>query len=445
MAEMTGDVDRGIDASAGSQRLSPATIGLFLIGNRAAIQQVANCPNAWRLGLAFVVSVGFAREYDGESLLHEPWHALLPIGASLITSFVLFLMVSFVAFRRGAKTVRLRDAYLRFLGLFWMTAPLAWLYAIPVERFMSPGDATAANLWLLGVVAVWRVVIIIRVIMVAYGAKTIFNVVSTVMLFSDVVMLIAVFVMPTPIWAIMGGIRLTESEQIILGVTLHLKLWGILTLPVWLIGYLLACRKRPAWNPMFGKEVATATISRWSWGLAIAALLIWIPILPLTQPEQRLRFLVERDLAAGRIDDALRRMSEHERTDFPPHWDPPPRPVYRIHTPNLYSVMETVGAREDFKPWVRELYVNKFMSNLNPWEMNYFKLNGELSELEKIVELLEPIPEARRAFAKDYREDALRLSQDPDIPSSLRQRIRVLADLPDSPELPHGPPSTSEP
>ena len=28
--------------------------------------------------------------------------------------------------------------YAAFLGLFWLTAPLAWLYAIPYERFLPP-------------------------------------------------------------------------------------------------------------------------------------------------------------------------------------------------------------------------------------------------------------------------------------------------------------------
>ncbi|MDP6446542.1 MAG: hypothetical protein QF805_22310, partial [Pirellulaceae bacterium] len=364
MSELT-EVDRQMEAPAGAQQLTPATIGRFLLGRRTAIQQVASCPNAWRLGFVFVVAAGFAREYDGESLLHEPWHAALPIGASLITSLVLFLMVSFVAFRRGVETVRWGNDYFRFLGLFWMTAPLAWLYAIPVERFMSPGDATAANLWLLGAVAIWRVVLIIRVITVVYNAEKVFDVVAIVMLFSDTVMLIAVFVMPTPIWSIMGGIRLTESERIIADVTCNLKLWGILTLPVWLIGGAFACRTRPAWSLLRGNEIAIAAVSRSSWGIAIASVLIWIPVLPFTQPEQRLRFLVERDLVAGKLEDALRRMSGHPRSDFPPHWDPPPRPGYGMNTPDLYLVMDSLGADENFRPWVRDLYCDKFTNSLN--------------------------------------------------------------------------------
>jgi hypothetical protein len=38
-----------------------------------------------------------------------------------------------------------------------LTAPPALLYAIPVERFLSPFQAREANLWFLGIVAAWRV------------------------------------------------------------------------------------------------------------------------------------------------------------------------------------------------------------------------------------------------------------------------------------------------
>lgn len=445
MNQSSDTIDREIEASVGSQSLTPATIGRFLIGDRKAIQQVANCPHAVRVGFVFVISAGFAREYDGESLLHEPWHLLLPLGASLVTSFVLFLMVSLVAWRRGVNTIRVRETYPMFLGLFWMTAPLAWLYAIPVEQFMSPGNATAANLWFLGIVALWRVVLMIRVITVIFGAGTLSNVICTVLLFSDVVMLIAVFAMPTPIWSVMGGIHYTESERHILGLSLWLKFWGLLSLPIWLIGYALACRKQPAWNPVFGQGATPVNITRSLWGLAIASLLFWIPVLPVTQPEQFLRFQVDRSLAVGRIEDALRQMSNHERADFPPHWDPLPRPGYRENSPSLYSIIESIANNEECRPWVRQLYVNKFMWNLNQRQLGYLNPNGEFDDLENFIELLERIPEGRRAFAKDFRNDALRLSEDSEMPPSLRERIRVLTGLPDSPDNEQSTPAISGP
>ena len=52
-----------------------------------------------------------------------------------------------------------------------MTAPLAWIYAIPVERFLGAYEATQANLWMLGIVSVWRIVLMIRVVSVLFGAR----------------------------------------------------------------------------------------------------------------------------------------------------------------------------------------------------------------------------------------------------------------------------------
>src|SRR5690349_21302235 len=83
---------------------APLTFGTllaYLVGSRKAVLQVANSRTALWLGLLFVLSAGFAREYDGEDLWHEPWHLMLPLVASLGTSFVLYLIVYFAAFRRG--------------------------------------------------------------------------------------------------------------------------------------------------------------------------------------------------------------------------------------------------------------------------------------------------------------------------------------------------------
>jgi hypothetical protein len=145
--------------------MTPRTLLRYLVFlDRQAIQDIAVCRQAVWLGLLFVLSAGFAREYDGEDLLHESRHLLLPLGASLVTSLLLFGLVWLVerGWRRGEQSFG--QAYRSFLGLYWMTAPLAWLYAVPVERFLSPADAVRANLWLLGIVALWRVVLMVRVV-----------------------------------------------------------------------------------------------------------------------------------------------------------------------------------------------------------------------------------------------------------------------------------------
>src|SRR5207245_4538618 len=55
-----------------------------------------------------------------------------------------------------------------FMAAFWMTAPIAWLYAIPVERFLDSYHAAQANIALLSIVSLWRVLLMSRVLAVLF-------------------------------------------------------------------------------------------------------------------------------------------------------------------------------------------------------------------------------------------------------------------------------------
>jgi|GEM_PF-4987218 len=60
-----------------------------------------------------------------------------------------------LTFRSPGPAVR--DAWPAYLAFVTLTAPPALLYAIPVERFMTPSAASVTNAWFLAVVAAWRV------------------------------------------------------------------------------------------------------------------------------------------------------------------------------------------------------------------------------------------------------------------------------------------------
>ncbi|MFO0841704.1 MAG: hypothetical protein U0797_04780 [Gemmataceae bacterium] len=123
----------------------------YLLGRRDAIEAIAGNRNALWIGLLFVLSAGFAREYDGEDLWNEPGYLVIPLGASLVSSSLLFLLAyGIAAGNGGARWGMFFPSYFAFLGLFWMTAPLAWLYAVPYEHFLSPVEAMRANLVTLG-------------------------------------------------------------------------------------------------------------------------------------------------------------------------------------------------------------------------------------------------------------------------------------------------------
>ena len=52
-----------------------------------------------------------------------------------------------------------------------------------------------------------------------------------------------------------------------------------------------------------------------------------------------MRWTVERDLKEGCILEALNLMSSHPRSDFPTHWDPPPRVGYGEKNPPVIDVV----------------------------------------------------------------------------------------------------------
>src|SRR5262249_29974163 len=128
------------------------------------------------------LSAGFARTYDGTDLAAQPLVVLRPLGASLVSSLLLFAICWMAGLLSG-------PAYPSFLSLFWMTAPLAWLYAIPVERFLGPLESMRANYLLLGAVATWRVLLMARVIAVLSGRGW-FAPFFVVMLFADAVVVV---------------------------------------------------------------------------------------------------------------------------------------------------------------------------------------------------------------------------------------------------------------
>jgi hypothetical protein len=399
-----------------------ATYGLFLLGDGAAIRRLAATPRLWLVGLLFTFSAGLAREYDAEDLLAEPWHLLIAPGASLVAATALWLFVQLSGIRRWVwspatpqtsstqpdtepgleapptnppPAPRLRDSYLTFLGLFWMTAPLAWLYGIPFERFQSAGQAATSNLWLLAVIALWRVVVMIRVLMVIYGIG---GVVASIIVcfFGNAVMLAAILSIPVPIFAIMGGVRLGAADQGIALLSLAGRIIGTATLLflglLWVASFL--DRKRWSWH-----VTASSVSLRPLILVALAAIGWWCAWLPITQPEQQLRGQVDRALRHEDFATGLRVLASHPPEAFPPHWDPPPRIGYAMHsTPNpgdvlLFLIDHPELLALPYGNRCQSLFEDKLISE--GW-MYSTRLQKSRAALANLVTLLERMPDANR-------------------------------------------------
>jgi hypothetical protein len=368
----------------------------YLIGKRKAILALAAHPRAWLVGLVFVLSAGFAREYDGEDLLHEPWHLLLPLAASLAASFSLYGILY------GLSTIWRKDGpsfisgYRSFLSLFWLTAPLAWLYAIPYERFLDPLDATRANLATLAIVAAWRVALMVRVGIVLTGLPF-WTAFFRVLAYADGTALFALCFLPFPIIEIMGGMRLAETDAFVLEAAVSVLTCGGATFPVWFLcaaGGALEEKVTGSWQIQMQTTVVPRSVS---WPLRIVAffsLAIWIVILPFTQPEQQLRRDVEIAFREKRIADALALMSTHKLADFPPHWEPPPRYLKGEQRSLTLDVWDEI-LRKEPSPWVRDLYLLKLKAYISGhfFHMEFEKLSAVLNRMpdEEALALLKKI------------------------------------------------------
>ncbi|RLS78273.1 MAG: hypothetical protein DWI00_03935 [Planctomycetota bacterium] len=385
------------------QAVTPLTLIRFLMGRRSAILDVAASPHALALGGVLVLSAGFAREYDGEDLLHEPWHLLIPHGASLLTAFLLYMLVRLTGIGKNQHLPTFFRGFPMFLRLYWMTAPLAWLYAIPFERWMSPGDATLWNLRLLGIVSVWRVVLMIRVISVVYGAAPLWRVISTVLLFGDAVMLIAIRFVPVPVLNLMGGVRMTESEQLLQTTTFLLQIVGFPSLFILLIMTLVPTAK--PWTRMTFSQ--PSRVHGTTWLLAAISILIWRFILPVTQPEQQRRRVAEQLIMARDFPAAFMFMSKHDRADFPPHWSPPPHVAQPNPVPPINDLIEVL-IQESPTEWVRAIFIEKFRNTTEQTLTRYgFVSDERLSSTLRILDRLPlsewlPNDEWRRAEAVGF-------------------------------------------
>jgi hypothetical protein len=365
------------------QRVRIRTLLAYWTGNRQAILDIASNRSALWVGLLFVFSAVFARDYDGEDLLHEPWRLLIPLGASLAASFLLFSVAYSISIFKGASAWRFFSAYRSFLGLFWFTAPLAWLYAIPYERFLDAPNAVRANLWTLGLVAVWRVAIIVRtmsVTMYFHPAAAL----CLVMTFADVLVLWLTTYLPFPIFQLMAGVRLSAADEVRRGTAETLILGSVCTLPFWLVGtLLLAFRTTPYWRVDKLGVLNTRGVTKPLLALSCFSVLVWAIVLPFTQPEQQLRRSVEQAFAEGQTAEALAMMSAHDPSDFPPGWDPPPR-VPSIKLLDVWEEMDKSKAA----PWVREVYLQK----LRGWLRNRF-LWLDMADYAHIDAVVSEMPE----------------------------------------------------
>ncbi|HQU43391.1 MAG TPA: hypothetical protein PK867_11310 [Pirellulales bacterium] len=323
---------------------------------------------------------------------------MFPLAASLASSAALFNLVYLQSWLADLSRPAYFRAWLSFVGLFWMTAPLAWIYGVPYERFLSAAGAVKARLWSLALVSLWRVLLMVRVleVVVGYGVT---RATLLVLLFADAVAMLAIHLttprnrsVGLPLLTGMGGITPKRRADVRLlqatgGCVTGL---GCATLPVWIIGSLVVAalpRSRASWTDI---AVVVAPPDTGLFVFAIGSVSLWLLVLPFTQPKQRLRYRIENLFRAGRVAEALAEMSVHVPADFPASWEPPPAGRFGHEQGNtsLLGVFDIIR-RDRTAPWLREAYLAQLKEYLG--EALWYWLDDD--SLLQVAGLLKQLPE----------------------------------------------------
>jgi len=384
------DATSSQDPSAGLQpgsALSLVTLGRFLVGDATAIRIVSQARFGWLLGALFVASAGLAREYDRSDLMAEPYHLALPFAASILTALTLYGLLRLYAAIRAPQP---GPRPVEFLQTYWATAPLAWLYALPVESVLDAGSSAAANFLLLGLVAAWRVALMIRIVQTLFGVDCASSV-ALVGAFADLVLILALAFSPVPVLDIMSGNRLNSAEKVIQQIHLFVTLAAWLSIPLWLAG-LGAAGRWSIWTPV-PRLTLTPPIRATTYGVAIGAIAAGIGLCAVHQPAWQRSTAIRRQVDRQDFSGALQRLSEWSEKDFPRHWELPPNPStgYSAKEPRTLIRFYLAALESPQTPdWVRAQLQDKVLRAFTSYFLAHEMIEAlSNQELEALVLAME--------------------------------------------------------
>lgn len=214
--------------------------GLVLVGAASRERLLALNGRHLAFGLVATWLVGIGRYWDNPRV---GWEQKVGVG-SVVYVFALATVLFLTLLPFGVPAVRWRN----LLTYVTLTAPPAVIYAIPVERWMTPAAARTTNVEFLGVVAAWRValwlVYLVRVARVGWlGTMT-----SFLLPLCAIVGALCALNLERAVFDFMGGLdeRQRTSADGAYGLVTGLAVLGfLLALPVLLMHLAAIVQHRP--------------------------------------------------------------------------------------------------------------------------------------------------------------------------------------------------------
>lgn len=180
-----------------------------------------------------------------------------------------------------------------------------------------------------------------------------------VLFFADSVAILLAFASPMPIFNVMGGIRHSEVDRVVLDVLLNARFFAVVSWPVWLIGAIVILVRQSPWS-LSNVGPRSTRVSIPLWALATLLIVAGGAILPLGQSQQRHAYEAAALMRANDLAAAVEYLGQLQRTDLPPIWDPPPRIGFGERSPEVIDMLEEIdkqGAHE----WIAKVYVGKLL------------------------------------------------------------------------------------
>ena len=190
-------------------------------------------------GLAMTWLAGIGRYWDNPRA--ELWQLAGLGSVAYVYSLALVLWLLILPLRAR------RWSYRNVLLFVCLTSPPALLYAIPVERFMSGEAALAANAWFLGLVASWRVALLLVFLKRDAGLRMWEAIVACLLPLALSVVALALLNLEHVVFNLMSGIRAEDRSvnDAAYLVVVTLSYFSFLASPLLAIAYLwLVFRRR---------------------------------------------------------------------------------------------------------------------------------------------------------------------------------------------------------
>lgn len=293
----------------------------FFLGNTEAINKVARTKYIFWISCLFIISAGLARNYDHHILLQEWMWIAAPFGMAFFSSFFIFGIgrcICRIPWAAMESSTTNSANYLGWMRCFLLTAPMAWLYGIPYESFMAVMPATVINFITLIIVSIWRVYLMVMVF------KTLFKVnlgtaIGVILIPATVEMTVGGFFKTLNIVGIMGGMRLSPSDEFLVSATNAVILASVILFFVSLI--ILLSTLKGSKGTLFHEPVEFRPSSSLLIS-AVLSILIWfgaaLYFQPLLYNQKKLRSLMSELLIPDKNhDNLITYLKDKSPNDFP--------------------------------------------------------------------------------------------------------------------------------